>query len=306
MLPFLARRFAALLGVLFCVVTITFFLMKAVPGSAFDREKEPPPHIKEQMLKKYGLDGSPLSQYARYLGDLVRGDLRVSWKYRNRSVNELLADGLPYSFKLGALSFVLAAGAGVAIGALAAARKNSAVDFGAMFSALFFISVPTFVTGPLLILIFGIWLGWLPVGGWLEWKSVILPAVCLAAPYAAYVARLMRNSMLDVLSQEFIRTAHAKGLSEIAVVYKHALKVAILPVVSFLGPLAAHLLTGSVVVEMIFSIPGAGRFFVASIENRDVFLLGGVVIVYCTILVAFNLVVDIAYAVLDKRIRLHG
>ena len=173
-----------------------------------------------------------------------------------------------------------------------------------MLGALFLISIPTFVTGPVLVLIFALWLGWLPVGGWGSWSSLVLPAVTLAGPYIAYVARLMRTSLLEVLHQDFIRTARAKGLAESRVIYQHALKVAILPVVSFLGPLAANLLTGSLVVETIFNIPGAGPFFINSILNSDVFLLEGVVIVYCTLLVALNLGVDVAYTWLDRRIKL--
>ncbi|MDG2124121.1 MAG: ABC transporter permease, partial [Verrucomicrobiales bacterium] len=282
---------------------LTFFLIRAIPGGPFDREREPPPHVKEMLLEKYGLDGSAWSQYTRYLGDLVQGDLRVSFKYRNRSVREILADSLPVSFVLGGVSFVLALGAGVLLGTYAAVRRNSVGDYGAMMAALLAISLPTFVTGPVLIFVFALWLGWLPVGGWGTVAQLVLPAICLAAPYAAYIARLMRNSMLEVLNQDFVRTARAKGLDERSVIYKHALKVAILPVVSFAGPLAAHLLTGSIVVEQVFAIPGAGSFFVNSIQNRDGFLLSGVVIVYCTLLVVFNFLVDVSYGVLDKRVR---
>ncbi|CAN5286868.1 oligopeptide ABC transporter permease OppB [soil metagenome] len=302
MIRFALHRLVGLVLVLFAVVTLTFFLIRSIPGGPFDKEKEPPPHIKEQVLQKYGLDGSLWSQYVRYLGDLMRGDLRVSFKYRNRSVAEILADSLPVSGLLGASAFVLATLGGVVLGTYAAVHRNTAGDYLAMLSALLAISLPAFVTGPILILVFALWLGWLPVGGWSGWQHLVLPAVCLAAPYTAYIARLMRNSMVEVLGQDYIRTARAKGLDEGAVVYKHAMKVAILPVVTFLGPLAAHLLTGSIVVEQIFSVPGTGGFFVKSIENRDGFLLSGVVIVYCTLLVGFNFVVDLTYGVLDKRI----
>ncbi|MEI8343175.1 MAG: ABC transporter permease, partial [Verrucomicrobiota bacterium] len=188
---------------------------------------------------------------------------------------------------------------------LAAARHHTAIDTGAMLGALFAISIPTFVTGPLLILIFGLKLHWLPIGGWGRWTDILLPAITLAGPYTAYIARIMRTSMLDVLGQDYIRTARAKGLAERRVVYKHAIKVAILPVVSFLGPLAANLLTGSIVIETIFNIPGAGSFFVNSILNKDMFLLCGVTIVYCTLLVGLNLCVDVAYTFLDRRIKLY-
>lgn len=300
------RRLLASVVVLWCVITITFLLIRAAPGGPFDRERKIPEHIERALLAKYELDGPLHQQYIGYISDLLRGDLRLSTKYRNRSVNEILAQALPVSFTLGAVAFIVATCTGVWLGTLAAVRKDSAVDTAAMFAALFAISVPTFVTGPLLILIFGLWLGWFPVGGWGSLQQMVLPALVLAAPYTAYIARLMRTSMLEVLGQDFIRTARAKGLNETSVIYRHALKTAILPVITFLGPLAAHLLTGSIVVEAVFNIPGAGGFFVNSILNRDGFLLGGVVIVYCALLVAMNLAVDIAYGVLDRRVRVDG
>jgi len=302
MFLFLVSRIASLVLVVFTVVTVTFFLIRTIPGGPFDTEREPPPHVKEQQLKKYGMDGTAWQQYVRYLGDLVRGDMRISFRYKNRTVREILADSLPVSFVLGAVAFLIATSAGVFLGSFAAVHKNSAGDYMAMLVALFAISVPTFVTGPLLIIVFGLWAGWLPVGGWGGLRELVLPALCLAAPYTAYIARLMRNSMLDVLGQDFIRTARAKGLAPSTITYKHALKVAVLPVVTFLGPLAANLLTGSIVVEKVFSIAGTGEFFVNSIQNRDGFLLGGIVIVYCSLLVVFNFLVDLAYGLLDKRV----
>lgn len=297
-------RLLSLVGVLFCVVTITFFLVRLSPGGPFDSERNLPPAIEQALLAKYQLDGSLWEQYTGYLTDLLRGDLRLSTKYRNRSVNEILAQTLPVTMTLGAMSFLLATVGGVFLGVFAAVRPKSWGDTGAMLLALLAISLPSFVIGPLLVLVFALQLGWFPVGGWGGWSHLVLPALTLAAPYVAYIARLTRGSMRDVLGQDFIRTARAKGLSERTVVYRHALRVAILPVVSFLGPLAAHLLTGSIVVETIFHLPGAGGFFVNSILNRDGFLLGGVVIVYCTLLVLFNLLVDVAYTLLDRRIRL--
>lgn len=305
MLVFVARRLASLLGVLFCVVTITFFLVRLAPGGPFAREREIPEAIKQQLLARYKLDGPVWQQYTDYLGDLLRGDLRLSTKYRDRSVNELLAQSLPVSATLGLSAFVLATSLGVWLGCAAAVRHHTWIDTSSMLGALALISIPTFVTGPVLALIFGIWLRWVPVGGWNSPASVILPAITLAGPYIAYIARLMRSSLLEVLGQDFVRTAKAKGLTERRAIFKHALKVAILPVISFLGPLAANLLTGSIIVEAIFNIPGAGGFFVNSILNRDVFLLSGVVIIYCVLLVCMNLLVDIAYSVLDPRIRLY-
>jgi oligopeptide transport system permease protein len=306
MIWFIAKRALGLVVVLFCVITITFFLVRLMPGGPFDQERKLSPHIEKELLAKYKLDGPLSQQYVDYLGDLLHGDLRLSTKYRNRSVNEILRDCLPVSALLGGIAFCISAVAGVALGALAAARQHTWIDRSAMFAALFAISLPSFVIGPLLVLLLAIYIPLFPVGGWGTIQSLILPSITLAAPYTAYIARLTRGSMLEVLSQDYVRTARAKGLSERKVIYKHALRVAILPVVSFLGPLAANLLTGSIVVESIFSIPGAGGFFVNSVLNRDGFLLAGVVIVYCTLLVVFNLVVDIVYGFLDRRIVLYG
>lgn len=314
MLPFILRRLASMLVVLFCVVTITFFLVKAMPGSPFTSERNLPDTIRQQLLARFNLGGSNWEQYTTYLGlrrnvsgqfsGLLQGDLQLSTKYRDRSVAELLGDSLPISATLGLAAFILATTGGIWLGALAAVRHHTAVDTGAMLAALFLISIPNFVVGPVLVLLFAIKLPLLPVGGWTSWTSIILPAVTLAGPYVAYIARLMRTSMLEVLGQDFIRTARAKGLTETRVVARHALKIALLPIVSFLGPLAAHLLTGSLVVETIFNLPGAGPFFINSILNSDIFLLEGVVIVYCALLVGLNLVVDITYTYLDRRIAL--
>lgn len=304
-----------MLLVLFCVVTITFFLMRLAPGGPFDRDRKIAPAIEKQLLARFNLGGTLWEQYTTYLGvrknaagkysGLLQGDLQLSTKYRSRSVMELLSQTLPVTAELGLVAFIVAATLGVWLGCWAAVRHHTAVDTAAMMSALFAISIPTFVTGPLLILIFCLKLGWLPVGGWGGFRHLILPAITLAGPYVAYIARIMRTSMLEVLGQDFIRTARAKGLPESRIVYKHAVKIAILPVVSYLGPLAANLLTGSMVVEFIFNIPGAGGFFVNSIQNRDGFLLCGVVIIYCALLVALNLVVDVAYSCLDRRIKLY-
>jgi len=297
------RRLTSLPVVLFCVVTITFFLIRLSPGGPFDSERKLPPAIEKQLLAKYKLDGPILGQYTGYLKDLIHGDLRLSTKYRNRSVNEILAQTLPVTLTLGATALLFAVTTGVWVGAFAATRPGTAAEGAALTMTLLAISLPSFVLGPLLILIFAIKLSWLPVGGWGSPMQLILPAVTLAIPYAAVIARLLHDSLRETLAEEFVRTARAKGLSERAVVYRHALRVAILPVISYLGPLAANLLTGSIVVETIFHIPGAGGFFVNSILNRDGFLLGGVVIVYCVLLVIFNLLVDLSYRMLDRRIR---
>jgi oligopeptide transport system permease protein len=305
MIRFIAKRLVGLVVILFCVVTITFFLVRLMPGGPFDRERKLPEHIEKELLAKYKLDGPLFEQYLNYLRDLLHGDLRLSTKYRSRSVNEILADSLPVSGLLGGIAFCVATVGGVFLGSLAAAKQQTWIDRTAMLGALFAVSLPSFVIGPILVLVFAIEWPVLPVGGWGNLQSLVLPSITLAAPYTAYIARLTRSSMLEVLTQDYIRTARAKGLSNTAVIYKHGLRVAILPVVSFLGPLAANLLTGSIVVESIFSIPGTGGFFVNSVLNRDGFLLAGVVIVYCSLLVLFNLVVDLLYGLLDRRISLY-
>ncbi len=306
MLSFLLRRAFSSVIVIFCVISITFVLARITKGGPFDKEKEPPPHIKEALLTRYKLNGSVWEQYTAYVGSLVRFDLGLSTRYRDWRVSELLRQKMPNSFALGSLAFVIASCAGVFLGSLAAMKKDTWIDRSAMFGALLSISIPSFISGPFLIAVVALGLGWLPVGGWGTFQQMILPAICLAAPYIAYVARLMRNSLLDVLKSDFLRTARAKGLTETQAVARHAVKVAILPVVTFLGPLAAHLLTGSMIVESVFNISGAGMIFVNSIQNRDVFLLGGAVIVYCALLVLFNLFVDVLYTLLDKRIKLYA
>ncbi len=306
MLAFAFRRLLSSLLVVFCVASLTFLLARAMKGGPFDRDRPMPEHLKGELEAKYKLGGSIWQQYTAFVADLLRGDLRVSTKYRDWRVDELLAQKMPISLALGFAAFLIAAGFGILTGAWAAMRRDTWVDFWAMFGSLLAISVPAFVAGPLLIAIFGIWLGWLPIGGWGTAAQLVLPAVCLAAPYVAYVARLMRNSLIEVLRSDFMRTAKAKGVGEWRAVRSHAMKVAILPVISFLGPLAANLLTGSMVVESIFNIPGAGAIFVNAIQNRDAMLLVGAVVVYCGLLVFFNFIVDITYSLLDKRIKLHG
>lgn len=306
MISYLARRLVSLVIVLFCVVSITFLLVRISPGGPFDQERKIPEAIERQLLAKYKLDGTLWQQYSSYIGDLVKGDLRDSTKYRNRSVAEILTQTLPITMTLGATAFVIAVGIGTVLGVVAAAGRGTWKDVSAMLLALGALSLPAYILGPIFILIFALGLHWFPVGGWGTPQNLILPAFTLALPYVAYIARLLRGSMIETLNQDFIRTARAKGLPEREVLYRHALRVAILPVISFLGPLAAHLLTGSIVVETIFHIPGAGGFFVNSVLNKDGFLLGGVVIVYCTMLVLFNLIVDITYTLLDRRIRLDG
>lgn len=306
MLNFFLRRLLSSLMVLFFAVSLTFLLTRLLPGGPFDREKGGSAKVEQALLEKYQLNGTLWQQYTSYFQDLARLDLRVSTKYRDWTVAEILAQKMPSSLKLGGIAFVIASTLGVLLGCLAAMRKDTPVDWAAMFGAIVAISIPSFITGPFLVAVFALWLRWLPVGGWGGVSHLILPALCLSAPYVAYVARLMRNSLLDVLKSDFLRTAKAKGLAAPQALVRHALKVAILPVVTYLGPLAAHLLTGSMIVESVFNISGAGSVFVNAIQNRDAFLLCGAVVIYCSLLIVFNFIVDMLYSVLDKRIRLYA
>ncbi len=315
MFTFIVRRIFSLLLVLLVAVTASFCLLRLAPGNPFTQsERAMTPEQLNAEERKYDLDGSLFSQWARYIGvarkndghfkGLLKGDFSPCLKYKDRTVRELIVQTIPVSATLGALTLILATVVGVTIGSLAALKKDKLADAGTMFFALFAVSLPTFVVGPALILVFSLWLGWLPVGGWNGASSIVLPAITLAGPFIAYISRLTRTSMLEVLGQDFIRTARAKGLAEKRVIYRHALKVAVLPVVSFIGPLAANLVTGSLVVESVFNLPGMGGFFVNSVLNRDVFLCCGTVVIYCTLLVLLNLVVDITYKFLDPRITL--
>jgi oligopeptide transport system permease protein len=315
MFTFIVRRIFSLFVVLLIAVSASFCLLRLAPGSPFAQGEKAISHEQlEAQERKYDLDRSIPSQLARYVGvmrnnegkfsGLLQGDMQPCLKYKDREVRELIDQTIPVSATLGAVTLMLATVVGIFLGSLAALKKDKFADAGTMFFALFAVSLPTFVVGPALILVFALWLGWLPVGGWSGVKSMILPAVTLAGPFIAYISRLTRTSMLEVLGQDFVRTARAKGLEESTVIYKHALKVAILPVVSFVGPLAANLVTGSLVIESVFNLPGMGGFFVNSVLNRDVFLCCGTVVIYCTLLVLLNLGVDIAYKFLDPRIKL--
>ena len=303
MVAYALRRIASSLLVLWLVVSITFFLTRLLPGSPFDREKGGA-KVAEALAKQYQLDGSLWQQYQAYLRDLLHGDLRRSTKYRQWSASEILAQKLPVSLVLGGCALLLATTAGVGLGAACALRPGSRRDRWLMAATMLPNAIPTFVSGPLLIVVFALLLSWLPVGGWGQPAQIILPTLCLAAPFAAQLARLTRGSLHETLSQPYIRSARAKGLSPQAVLLRHALRPAMLPVVSYLGPLAANLLTGSMVIESIFSISGTGSVFVNSIQNRDVFPLCAAVLVYCSLLIFFNLLTDLVLVLLDRRIQL--
>ena len=303
MLGFIVHRVAGFLPVLLVIVSVSFFLMRLAPGGPFDQERALPEQVRANIEARYHLDEPLGRQYLRYLGDVVRGDLGPSFRYPDRSVNELLALGFPVSVTLGLCALAFAVALGGASGILAALGRNSLVDYLTMTLSLGGVSVPNFVLGPILMLVFALGLGWLPVAGWDSWRHLILPSVTLGAFYAAYIARLMRAGMLEVIGQDFIRTARAKGLRESVVVLRHALPGAVLPVLTYLGPASAAVLTGSVVVETIFSIPGIGRYFVSSALNRDYTMVLGTVVFYSVLLVGFNLLVDVLYAYLDPRVQ---
>lgn len=303
MFRFVARRLLQTIPVLFVIITATFFMVRFVPGGPFTGEKTIPPEILRNLEAHYGLDQPLWRQYATYLGKIVRGDLGPSFKYTNRTVNEIIAQKLPVSLELGALALVVALLVGLPLGVLAAVRRNSWLDYLASSVGMLGICVPTFVLGPLLVLFFAIHLGWVNASGWYDPIDRVLPALTLGLVYAAYVMRLTRGGMLEVLNQDYIRTARAKGASETRVVLRHALRGGLLPVIAFLGPAVAGILTGSFVIETIFQIPGLGREFVNSAFNRDYTLILGTVILYASLIVVCNLVVDVVQVWLNPKLK---
>jgi len=304
MLRFILFRCLQAVPVLWATVTLAFILIRLAPGGPFMDERAYSGESIRQLNRHYGLDDPVPVQYFRYLGNLLKGDLGPSFKYVNRPVNRIIAECFPVSLQLGALALAFAVLLGIPAGVLAALRPHSAADQATMAFAMFGICVPSFVLGPTLAILFALKLGWLNASGWESWGDRILPAVTLGAAYAAYLARLSRAGMLEVLPKDFIRTARAKGLSEAGVIIRHALKPGLLPVVSFLGPAAAGLVTGSFVVETLFHVPGLGGMFVTGAFNRDYSLVLGLVVFYAAIISLFNLLVDIALAAMDPRIRM--
>lgn len=304
MLRFITSRFLQSLLALFLVITATFFMVRFVPGGPFTAEKAVTPEILRNLEAHYGLDKPLGRQYLDYLSSLARGDLGPSFKYPNRTVNEIIFDKVPVSAELGSISLTVALVLGIGLGTLAAIRRNTWVDYVASSFGMIGISIPTFVVGPLLVLALAIHLGWFNASGWYGPADRVLPALVLGIAYAAPISRLTRGGLLEVLNQDFIRTARAKGASEFRVVTRHALRGGLLPVVSFLGPAVAGILTGSFVIETIFQIPGIGREFVNSAFNRDYTLVLGTVILYAVLIMALNLAVDIAQAWMNPKVRL--
>ncbi|MDX0761243.1 oligopeptide ABC transporter permease OppB [Sinorhizobium medicae] len=305
MISFILRRLASAVPTLFIVVTLSFFLMRFAPGGPFNLERPLPPSTMENLMRTYHLDQPLWRQYVHYLSNAVTGDFGPSYIYHDNNVAQLIGKGLPYSMELGFYALLLAVVGGVITGTIAALKQSSFLDFAVMSVSTIGVTVPNFVVGPVLTLIFAIMLAWLPAGGWGDGslRFLILPMIALALPQLAVFARLTRGSMIEALHTDHIRTAKAYGLPSRAVVVTHAMRGAMLPVVSYLAPCAAALLTGSAVVETIFTIPGVGRYFVLGAINRDYTLVMGTVILIAIFVILFNLLVDILYGLLDPRVR---
>ncbi len=299
---FAARLLEALLT-LWLLATLCFVLLRTAPGGPFDTEKSAPPEVRAALEAKYRLDRPLPAQYAAWLGDVVRGDLGPSFQYPDYTVNQLVAQALPVSLLNGGLALLLALLCGIPMGVWAALRGGSWLDRGLMLFAGLGLAVPKFVVAPLLVLLFAVTLHWLPAGGWGEWNNIVLPVIALALPNLAYCARLTRASMLDTLNAEYLTAARARGLSEARLLFAHALKPALLPVVAWLSPALINIVTGSAVVEQVFGIPGMGRYFVQGALNRDYTLVLGVVLVVGALIVAINALVDALRAWMDPRLR---
>jgi oligopeptide transport system permease protein len=305
-LRYTVQRLLSAIPTLLLVATLAFLLLHAAPGGPFDSDKRILPAIQKSIDAKYHLDEPLWRQYLRYLSDLGHGDLGPSFQYRGTSVNEIIAQGFPVDVTVGVTAIALALVVGVAIGVNAALRRGSSEDYGSMAIAVVGISTPVFVVAPLLVLVFAVDLHWLPAGDWVSGsvKHLILPAVALALPYVAYIARLMRASTIEVMHSPFIRTARAKGLPLRSIIARHALRPTLTPLVSFLGPAIAGLITGSIVVESVFGLPGIGRYFLTGALNRDYTLVVGITVLYGALIVLFNLLADLCYALIDPRVRL--
>lgn len=308
MIGYIARRILVAIPTLLVIITLAFFMMRFAPGGPFDLERPMPEQTRQNLLASYGMDQPVAKQYVDYLVDLAQFDLGPSLKFRDKSVAQIISEGFPVSATVGLLSMALAVFVGTALGSLAALRQNTSLDYGVVGFATVGIVIPPFVVGPILALVIGIYLGWLPSGGLdprhgMTLERLILPVVTLALPQIAIISRLMRASMIEVIRSNFIRTARAKGLSPFAVITKHALRSAILPLVSYLGPATAALLTGSIVIEQVFSLPGVGRQFVFAALQRDYTVVMGVVILYASLIILLNLIADLLYAVLNPKVK---
>ena len=302
-----ARRILAAIPTMLAIITIAFFMIRAAPGNPWSVDRKLPPEVERNLKASMGLDKPIHEQYLSYLGKVVTGDLGPSLKNKDKTVSELIGEGLPVSVTIGAFAISIALIFGVSLGIIAAMRQNSLADYGAMGVAMVGISIPTFVTGPLLSLVFGLWLNWFAVAGLdlgqMNAQNLTLPIITLALPQIAIISRLMRASMIETLRSNHIRTARAKGLSESRIMLRHALPTALLPVVSYLGPAIVGVITGSVVVERVFGLPGVGQSFIDGAMTRDYTRVMGTVILYGGLIIIFNLIADILYAVLDPKVR---
>lgn len=303
---FIIRRVLSMIPTLFIIVTLSFFLIRLAPGGPFSGEKKLPPEIMANIMRKYHMDEPLPKQYLRYMNDLLHLDLGPSYRYKDQTVNDLIGAALPVSLMLGTISLLAALIFGTLVGVSSALKQNKWQDYTAMSIAVLGISVPLFVIGPILMLVFALTLKWLPTSGWITsragWLTLIMPVATLMMPYFAYIARMSRGSIIEVLRSDYIRTARAKGLKENVIIAKHVLKGAMLPVVTYLGPAFSGIITGSIVVETIFVIPGIGKIFVQSALNRDYTVIMGDVIVYSIVLLLANFIVDLLYGLLDPRI----
>lgn len=305
MLRFAIRRFLGAIPTLLILIGLAFCLIRLAPGGPFDSEKQLPPDIEANLRQAYHLDEPLYQQFARYIGNLARGDFGPSFQYRDFSVTELIQSGFPVSLRLGGFAMLLALIVGFLAGTIAALRQNRSSDHVVMAVSMTGISIPNFVMAPLMILLFAVHLGWLPAGGLGDggFKNMLLPVISLALPQIAFISRLTRGSMIEVLRSNYIRTARAQGLSTRTIIFTHALKPTLLPVVSYLGPATAAVITGSVVIEQIFGVPGLGRYFVQGALNRDYTLVMGVVVFYGILIIVFNFLVDLIYGFLDPRLK---
>jgi oligopeptide transport system permease protein len=306
MLSFLLRRLVVAIPTLFVVVTAAFFMMRAAPGNPFSSDRKLPPEIEKNIEAKYGFDKPLVVQYADYVGGVLHGDLGPSLKYRDKSVLQIIQENYRVSLTIGLSAFIISIFAGVSLGVIAALRQNGPLDYMTMGVAILGVCIPTFVTAPLLQLVLGSQLGWLPIASWNggALPNLVMPVAVLALPQIAIVSRLTRAGMIEALHSNYVRTARAKGLPEFQIVTRHALRAAILPLVSYLGPAFAGLMTGSLVVERIFGLPGLGKFFVNSALQRDYTVVMGMVIFFATLIIVLNLLADVLYAALDPRVRL--
>ncbi|MFO1056038.1 MAG: oligopeptide ABC transporter permease OppB [Dongiaceae bacterium] len=303
MLNYFLRRMGGAIPTLFIIILVSFFMIRLAPGGPFDTERRLPVEIEANLKKAYHLDEPVAQQFLRYLGGLAQGDFGPSFHYRDYSVSDLIFAGFPTSLQLGLIAMVLALVLGVGAGVWAALHQNGWADYAVMGLSMTGLAVPNFVVAPVLTLVFGLWLAWLPVGGWDRPSNLVLPVIALCLPQIAAVGRLTRGSMIEVLHSNYVRTARAKGLPERITLTRHAMRAAILPVVSFLGPAIANIVTGSVIIEQIFSIPGIGRYFIQAAINRDYTLVMGVTIFYGFIIILCNLAADLAYGLLDPKVR---